>query len=165
MNPSNNLTAFYNLAATLNDRLNQLNKRLECYEETAPSVLNPSISTNPLVLSIDGMSGEQFENWCCQLLREKGYADVKTTQTSSDYGADIIAEKEGIRFAIQCKRHSEPVGIKAVQEAHGAKKHYNCDIAVVMTSSSFTNAARELANECRVKLWDRVVIESWLESV
>lgn len=165
MNPANDLAAFYALAADLNERLNRLNSNIKRYEEMTPFDLISADSPNPPKPAIDDMSGDDFENWCCQLLRKKGYVDVRATRASGDYGADIIAEKEGVRFAIQCKRYSEPVGIKAVQEAYSAKAHYACDVAAVMTSSSFTEAARKLASECRVKLWGRTVIESWVKSL
>ena len=65
----------------------------------------------------DSMSGEQFEEFCADILRGNGYIDVQVTPTTGDHGIDILAKKDGVKYAIQCKRYSKPVGNKAVQEA------------------------------------------------
>lgn len=57
--------------------------------------------------------------------------------------------------AIQCKLYSAPVGNKAVQEVHAGKAHYQCDVGVVATNSTFTKAAVELAETTDTLLWDR----------
>lgn len=72
-----------------------------------------------------------------------GYT-VKKTSYSGDQGADLIVEKEGLSFAVQCK-DSARVGNKAVQEVLAAQRFYKTDYAVVVTSGEFTKAARELA--------------------
>jgi HJR/Mrr/RecB family endonuclease len=71
---------------------------------------------------------------------------VETTKTSGDQGVDLIIIKGGRRGAIQAKGYpGSTVGNKAVQEAHTGKTHYACDYAVVITNSTFTRNARELA--------------------
>jgi restriction system protein len=59
------------------------------------------------------------------------------------------------KIVVQAKRYQGTVGIKAVQEAVGAIKQYNCDRAMVVTNSYFSQEARTLANANGVKLWDR----------
>ncbi len=151
------------MAANLNNRLSQINGRIELFNEMKTSkyplgeLREPSVSR----VELDSMTGVEFEEWCCWLLSNQGYVNIETTPPTGDFGADIIAEKDEIRFAIQCKRYSDPVGITAIEQAHSAKSYYNCDIAVVMASSTFTDAARALATKTRVQLWDRSVIESW----
>ena len=43
------------------------------------------------------------------------------TQGSHDYGGDIIAIKDQIKYVIQCKKYSSPVGIDAVQQVDGVE--------------------------------------------
>lgn len=95
--------------------------------------------------------GIDFERTCARLLEAGGFA-VRTTPTSGDYGADLIAEKDDLGYAIQCKDTSKPVGVKAVQEAIGARRHYSVDYAVVCASAGFTDAAVELATSNKVVL-------------
>lgn len=95
--------------------------------------------------------GVDFERQCRQLLEVGGF-EVRTTPTTGDYGADIIAFKDDLGYAIQCKDTGKPVGVKAVQEAVGAQRHYSTDYAVVCCSGGFTDAAVELATSNKVLL-------------
>ena len=103
---------------------------------------------------INQLDGYQFEQYCCYLLKKNGYHNVEITKKSGDYGIDILATKRGRKYAIQCKRYLSSVGNHAVQEAYSGKDFYNCDVAVVMTNSSFTPAAIETAQKLHVLLWD-----------
>ena len=47
------------------------------------------------------------------------------TPQSGDQGADLIIEKYGLKFVVQCKFYSNPVGNKAVQEVIAAKGFYD----------------------------------------
>ena len=69
------------------------------------------------VLPMDEMEGAEFEKYCARLLEKRGFIDVNITKASGDFGVDILAEKEGVTYAIQCKRYTDPVGVKAIQEA------------------------------------------------
>ncbi len=100
------------------------------------------------------MEGRDFENYCAELLEAKGFENVETTPGSHDYGIDIIADKDGISYAIQCKCYSDTVGIKAIQEAYAGKDYYGSMIAVVMTNQAFSKTAIEFADKLNVVLWD-----------
>ena len=47
------------------------------------------------------------------------------------------------------------MGVAAVQQAAAARLHYRADRAMVVTNTTFTPAARELAATNDVVLWDR----------
>lgn len=49
------------------------------------------------------LSPGQFEGWCAARLREQGYR-VTEVGGQSDHGVDLIAEREGERLVVQCKR-------------------------------------------------------------
>ncbi len=102
----------------------------------------------------EDMEGQEFENYCAELLEAKGFENVEMTPQSHDYGIDIIADKDGITYAIQCKCYSDTVGIKAVQEAYAGKDYYGSMIAVVMTNQKFTKNAVGFADKLNVVLWD-----------
>lgn len=126
-------------------------ENLDCI--TGDELLNPS-----------NMSGPEFEERCAELLRKNGFINVIVTKKSGDHGADVLAEKDGISYAIQCKYYSSTVGNSAVQEAFYAKAFYGKDIAVVMTNSYFTRPAQEEAAKIHVKLWDKDTLRSLLKS-
>lgn len=53
--------------------------------------------------AMDEMEGHDFEFFCADLLREAGFEDVEVTRGSGDFGADILCEKDGVTYAVQCK--------------------------------------------------------------
>lgn len=112
--------------------------------------------------SPDSMEGVEFEYFCAKLLQKKGFQDVKVTKTSGDYGIDILAEKEGVTYAIQCKRYSSPVGIKAVQEAYAGKDYYDRMVGAVLTNQYFTSAAVNAAKKLKILLWDGGYLEEMM---
>lgn len=103
----------------------------------------------------DDMDGQDFENWCANMLRSNGFSNVTTTPGSGDQGVDITAVKDGERYAFQCKRYQSKLGNKPVQEVNTGKVIYGCTKAVVITNNYFTPGAIEAANAVGVELWDR----------
>ena len=100
------------------------------------------------------MSGQQFEEYVQEILKRNGYKHVQLTKRTGDYGIDILADKKGVHYAIQCKYYSKPVGVSAVQQAYSGCQYYECDEAIVITNHSFTNQAHALASSNGVRLWD-----------
>ena len=106
------------------------------------------------IIDIDRMGGETFEKYLSVLFSRLGYQVVRT-RFVGDYGGDLIVEQAGVRTVIQAKRYKRAVGIRAVQEAVAAKGYYGCSEAMVVTNSSYTAQAMELAKRNGVALWDR----------
>lgn len=112
---------------------------------------------------LDEMEGHDFEYYCADLLRKRGFIDVSVTKGSGDYGIDILAEKDGVTYAIQCKAYASPVGVKAIQEAFAGKEYYDRMVGAVLTNQYFTNPAVEAAKKLKILLWDRGYLDSMLE--
>ena len=113
--------------------------------------------------NLDLMEGHDFEYFCAQLLKRRGFQDVEVTKGSGDYGIDILAEKDGITYAIQCKCYATPVGVKAIQEAYAGRDYYDRMVGAVLTNQYFTTPAVEAAKKLKILLWDRGCLESMLE--
>lgn len=111
----------------------------------------------------DLMEGRDFEYFCADLLGKRGFLEVEVTKGSGDNGVDILAEKDGITYAIQCKRYDEPVGVKAVQEAYAGRDYYDRMVGVVMTNQYFTKNAVDMARKLKIMLWDRGYLEEMIE--
>ncbi len=139
---SNNRTLAYSL---LND--------LKTYERLAGTINEA-----------DNMEGHDFEYWCADLLRKNGFVDVEVTPGSGDQGVDVLAKKDGIKYAIQCKCYSSDLGNKPVQEVNTGKAIYHCQVGAVMTNRYFTASAKEAAEATGTLLWDRDALESMLKS-
>lgn len=114
---------------------------------------------------IDEMEGHDFEYFCAELLKKRGFQEVEVTKGSGDYGVDILAEKEGVTYAIQCKCYSSPVGVGAVQEAYAGRDYYDCMVGAVLTNQYFTAPAVEAAKKLKILLWDRGYLDSMREEM
>ena len=111
----------------------------------------------------DLLEGHEFEYYCADLLMKRGFQEVEMTRGSGDYGIDILAERDGVTYAIQCKCYSAPVGVKAVQEAYAGRDYYDCMVGAVLTNQYFTQPAVEAAKKLKILLWDRGYLESMIE--
>ena len=111
----------------------------------------------------DLMEGRDFEYFCADLLEKRGFLEVEVTKGSGDNGVDILAEKDGVTYAIQCKRYDEPVGVKAVQEAYAGRDYYDRMVGVVMSNQYFTKNAVDMARKLKIMLWDRGYLEEMIE--
>ena len=112
---------------------------------------------------VDRMSGPQFEEWCAALLRKHGFNPVRVVGGSGDQGMDLVAIRHGKKWLVQCKRYRKPVGNKAVQEAYAGKTYHHCQKAAVMSNTTFTPGAVNLAKATGVLLWDRETLERLLK--
>lgn len=109
------------------------------------------------------MEGHDFEYFCADLLKQRGFIEVEVTKGSGDYGIDILAEKEGVTYAVQCKRYTSPVGVKAIQEAYAGRDYYDRMVGAVMTNQYFTSPAVEAAKKLKILLWDRGYLDEMME--
>lgn len=113
--------------------------------------------------AMDEMEGHEFEYFCAELLEKQGFVDVEVTRGSGDFGVDILAEKDGVTYAVQCKRYQGPVGVDAVLRTYAGKDYYDCMVGAVMTNQYFTAPAAEAAGKLHILLWDRGYVEYMME--
>ncbi len=130
------------LEEAIQDRLEYMVENIvEFFADDLQTNLIQKKSKNPL----------DYEKQIANKLKQSGF-NAHATKGSGDQGADVLADKNGVKFAIQCKMYSKPVGNKAVQEANTARDFYKCDYAVVVTNAGYTKSARQAANACNVIL-------------
>lgn len=114
------------------------------------------------VTELDDMDGIAFEELVCEILLANGFELAENTPSSGDYGVDVLAQKDCISYAIQCKRYNGPVGVEAVQQVYAGRDFYECHVAVVLTNQTFTDNAYRLADKIGVALWDRETLRDLL---
>lgn len=120
-------------------------------------------------LRFQGVDPPEFEDFIAYLFKQNGY-DLVQTSYSADFGADIIVKKDGIKTAVQVKRYFElhKVGVSDINQVIGAQQYYQCNQALMITTSSYTPAAKELALKSGVILWDwerleKAIADTFLE--
>ena len=150
------------ITLNVNDRAEKLYLALKELKKKPP--VKEKKANNNMSVNIDISDGHVFEYYCANILENNGFTDVMVTPGSNDQGVDIIAEKEGIRYAFQCKYYSSPLGNTAVQEVNAGKTFYNCHVGVVLTNSTFTPSAVALAKSTGVLLWDGSKLNSLINS-
>ena len=119
-------------------------------EEIEPAKTLPGVAPS---------DGGGFEHACLLALHDTGWSATLTPQTG-DQGVDILARKNDISLAIQCKNYRTPIGNSAVQEVHAGMTFYEADIGVVVSLSGYTPSATQLAKKLRILLLDQVSLEN-----
>ncbi|NMJ77085.1 hypothetical protein GLU64_01595 [Nanohaloarchaea archaeon] len=106
--------------------------------------------------NFQNISPYEFEEFVAKLFRSKGYS-ARVTSKTGDAGIDVIAKKNGEKIAIQAKRHkrSNKVGSPTVQKTLGSMHEINADKSIVVTSSTFTQPAKNRARNAPIELWGK----------
>jgi restriction endonuclease Mrr len=100
------------------------------------------------------LDGAGFEALIKRLYEGAGYT-AQLTGGTGDQGGDLVVVHGDAKKVIQAKyRGRMSVGNDAVQQVVAAKGIYNCPEAVVITNSTFTPKAQELARVHGVELVD-----------
>jgi len=107
---------------------------------------------------------QAFERLIARFIEHGGFTDVALVGGSSDFGADVVAMKDGRRWVFQAKyRTSSKANSDAVMEAYNALWEYDANVIVVATNYAFTQGAHRKANELKeqgfdVRLWDQAFL-------
>ena len=173
------ITTIWSLRSKVNNFIDLINESYDVVEEFVNLKVNDlkekerishllkkkNKQTNRITIDdIDLMAGDEFEDFITDLFNNLGYK-ASHTKLSGDQGIDVIATKGITNIAIQCKCFSKPVGNHAVMEAVAGGKYYNADKVMVVTNSTFTKSAKELAKVNNVVLWDRKILKEKIEEV
>jgi restriction system protein len=100
----------------------------------------------------------EFEEAIARLLRERGYRDVRRVGGPGDVGVDVLCrDPMGLPVAVQCKRYGlgTPVRSRDIQGFLGVMRHHRAAAGIVVTTSTFTQNARALAEAHSLRLIDR----------
>ncbi|BBZ76044.1 hypothetical protein MANY_13810 [Mycolicibacterium anyangense] len=104
--------------------------------------------------AVDAMTGVEFEHYVAAVLRGRGY-DVEMTKVTGDFGVDLIATRDGVRTAVQCKRQGRVVNGSAIQQVVAGAAVYECQNTMVVSNHRYTEAAQQLAEVHGCVLVDR----------
>jgi restriction system protein len=100
----------------------------------------------------------EFEHLVAQLLRDQGYQRVQVTGQAGDLQADVTATSpDGRSTVVQCKRYTprNRIGSPAIQSFAGmALLHHGAGLPMYVTTSSYTDPARQLARRHGIELID-----------
>ena len=109
-------------------------------------------------------SGQEFELFLEKLFKTLGYNTIHNGKPG-DQGADLILQKNDCIYAIQAKYYTGKLSNTPIQEVVGSLKYYNANQGVVVTNSTFTHGAQELAKVNKVILIDGETLNYLINSV
>ena len=99
-----------------------------------------------------------FEDEIQDLVEVFGYS-AETTKAAGDFGADVIGRRGGKKVVIQCKLYTKgKIGNRVVSELEGSRRFYDASEAIIVTTSSFTRQAREVAEKLGIHLVDQEML-------
>jgi restriction endonuclease Mrr len=134
-----------------------------------------TISESDILDQIRQINEYEFESLVAEIWKKYGWK-TEVTSGSSDQGIDVVATKSlpfEQKIVIQAKRYEEnnTVGSPDIQQ-YSSLRHQEegVDAVIVITTSSFTSAAENIANNLNVKLIDgeklvRLILEVDSESI
>jgi restriction system protein len=114
---------------------------------------------------LTAMDADDFEDAVARLCARDGCRDVHVVGGAGDLGADVVAvTADGRRVVIQCKRYgdSHKVGSQELQRFGGTcYSVHKADIAVLVTTTTFTEPATEYAEKCGIDCLDLTRLSAW----
>lgn len=113
----------------------------------------------------EAMASGEFEQAVADLCERDGCQVSRVEGGAGDLGADVLATApDGRRIVIQCKRYdsTHKVGSQDVQRFGGTCfAVHDAQIAVVVTTSEFTEPAVEYATQCGILCVDGQELATW----
>ncbi|MFD5142081.1 restriction endonuclease [Streptomyces sp. NPDC058401] len=114
------------------------------------------------------VDADGFEHAIAALCARDGCTPVEVVGGAGDLGADVIATTpDGLRVVVQCKHYADTnrVGSQDLQRFGGTCfAVHDADVAVLVTTSSFTAPALEYAAACGIVCVDGEDLAAWTDS-
>jgi restriction system protein len=116
-----------------------------------------TIPRNPRLDYFLALTPREFEETVARLIVPLGFTEVRVVGGAADLGVDVLCrDREGRRVAIQCKRYQadNEVSSSQVQTFMGGMVAHRAQRGIIVTTSSFSAPARDLARDHGIRLID-----------
>lgn len=116
--------------------------------------------------TIRSLNWKKFEELVAEAYRRQGYAVIENPGGGADGGIDVRLKKNGHLHLVQCKQwRSQKVGVKVVREMYGVMVAEHAASAIVITSGTYTQEARNFASGKPLDLVDGAQLEALISQV
>jgi len=111
------------------------------------------------------VSPTQFEDMVVEVYRMRG-AKAWRTGATGDHGVDVVVETpRGEKWVVQCKRWRGWVGEPQVRDFYGTMQHEKAHKGVLVTTGTFSNAARRWVQGKPLSLVDgKTFLKAWKDA-
>jgi restriction system protein len=126
----------------------------------AASPRAPKLESDPLL----AMSWRDFEHLVGEVFRRRGYS-VKEAAAGADGGVDLVLERAGDRYFVQCKHwRDRKIGVTVVRELYGIMASKGAAGGAVVTVGQFTAEACAFARKTGIELVEGEALrqQAWL---
>jgi len=97
--------------------------------------------------SIRSLSWREFEELVGEAYRRAGYTVRENSGAGPDGGVDLVLNKDGNTYLVQCKQwRSWKIGVKVVREMYGLLVAKHATGTIIITSGIFTQEAKDFAS-------------------
>jgi len=154
------------LTVTLTRRVRRRRRTLRRRRGPVPSVRPARAQPVPSeIAAFQALTPTQFEEALAALCLRDGCTEVSVVGGAGDLGADVIATTPaGQRLVIQAKRYatSKKVTSQTVQIVNGTyRDQHRGNVAAIVTTSTYTAAARSYAEKVDIHLVDASGLMAW----
>ncbi|MCL1970036.1 MAG: restriction endonuclease [Candidatus Bathyarchaeota archaeon] len=159
----NNLSLPYDKAETLACRVNKKYLQTTAATETVEQRRISLVAEKPAeqkphkacIYNFESLSNKEFEVFTKWFLQELGYS-VTSEKVFEQFGVDLTALKNDSKTVILARkyRNNYEVSEAAILLAQQAKIDYQCEHAIFLITSVFSEQAKIAAEKCNIELWD-----------
>ncbi|MEQ1545922.1 restriction endonuclease, partial [Methyloglobulus sp.] len=135
-----------------------INKRTDIIIETITNFMVSDIINNLKFdefeknnVDQESLDHYEYEKFCETELKKAGW-EANVTKKGADQGVDIVATMNKFMIVVQCKKYTNPIGNKAVQEVISGKQYYEANGGIVVSNIPYTKSALQLASISGIKL-------------
>lgn len=148
--------------------INPLTKFIKVLTDTIDNIRKYHAKLN-LNSELHNLSPREFELWCAEYLRAKGYKNVTVSPVGADSGVDIGCILDNELIFVECKRYllshnaKYKVDANTIRTLVGAMEGSNVKRGMVVTTGIVTNDALEfiktLPDEYMIEIIDGKVFD------
>ncbi|HXC36085.1 MAG TPA: restriction endonuclease [Candidatus Acidoferrales bacterium] len=129
----------------------------------APRSAKPEVKPIDRLRDIDWY---QFERFVAYVYEQHGFNVTRKGGANPDGGIDMVIEKNGQRFAVQCKHWKTwDVGVKAIREFLGALTDSKIEKGIFITLNEYTGEAKQLAEKHGIEIINETGLRRMVEAL
>lgn len=96
----------------------------------------------------------RFEFLVGDFLKQEGF-DIEVTQGVADWGVDVFAEKDGIKYVVQAKMYGDcktQINRRMMMELYGVMHYFDCQRAMIIYNGHIMPDALQVAEKLGIQL-------------
>ena len=96
----------------------------------------------------------RFEFLAGEYLKKEGF-EIEVTQGVADWGVDVFAEKDGIKYVVQAKMYGDcktKINRRMMMELYGVMHYFDCQGAMMIYNGQMMPDAVKVAEKLDIKL-------------